>query len=58
MMHTHSASDECTRNCSAYNPYGWRCSKCFRQFPMSADTEDWDEPLCFACFVGLDEGET
>jgi len=49
-MHTHSAADECTPACTAYNPNGWRCSLCRRQVPMLADTEDLAEPLCVECF--------
>ncbi len=48
--HPHSASDECTSACPAFDPMGWRCSACGRQRPMMADTEDWPAPLCFERF--------
>lgn len=53
MMHSHSAADECPSSCPAHNPNGWRCSRCYRQRPMMADSENWKHPLCDECFAGL-----
>jgi hypothetical protein len=54
-MHSHSIMDECTEECAAFDSNGWRCSKCNRQRPMVADTEDWPRPLCDVCYF-LDVG--
>ena len=48
--HGHASYEECTETCPAFNPEGWRCSKCTRQRPMAADTEDLPAPLCDECF--------
>ena len=53
-MHSHSVAGECTEACPRFDPRGWRCSKCARQVPMLADTEDWVSPLCAECFPYLD----
>lgn len=48
--HSHSSAGECTEECPAFSPDGWACSKCQRQRPMAAETEDWDAPVCEVCF--------
>lgn len=51
LRHAHSAAAECTPACPAHDPTGWRCSRCGRQRPMMADTEEWPFPLCDECFT-------
>lgn len=51
LLHNHSAAGECPPSCPGHDPNGWRCSRCARQRPMAADTEDWPEPLCDECWL-------
>jgi hypothetical protein len=48
--HNHGVTGTCTSMCPAYDPEGWKCSRCGRQRAMAADTEDLDEQLCDECF--------